>query len=385
MAAYLQKHGWPNAVASHGGKLEYELSLLGVPHHKIPLASKNPFTILFNALRLASLLRSSPFSIVHVRSRAPAWSTWLALQACFKKQDRPHLVSTFHGTYGANSAIKRLYNSVMLQGTVIANSAFIARHITATYHYPQQKITLAQRGVDLTRLEQENAGFSTSPWSHPVPAKGKSPAWKLLCVGRLTRWKGQHALLEAMAEVQKQEPGLQWELAFVGGADRKNAYVKELRALGRSLGLDKNILWLGSRSDILALNASADLAISPSLRPEAFGRATIEAMAMGTPVVATKLGGSLETVVEGKTGWLVDVAAPGEDVLTSTHPKIRADVPQVLAKSIIHALTDPARLATMGEEASRHVRQRFTSNKTCAAEMAAYEKALGITPAAIRI
>ncbi len=345
MARYIVAHGGVALVASAGGRLAAQLPC---PHITLPLNSKNPLTILANAWRLAQVIRSEKPDIIHARSRAPAWSAWLA---CCLTGMTARFITTFHGTYGAGNIFKRWYNSVMLKGRyVIANSQFIAAHIHAVYGVPTHRIVVAPRGVDDRFLASVSAKrVQQVRWELSVSARVPS----VLMTGRLTRWKGQHVLLKALAGVQD----IPWVVAFAGSSTQP-AYADELQTLAHTLGLDKRVRWLGQRADMPDLNAAATVAVSCSTSPEAFGRVAIEAMAVGTPVIATALGGSLETVLDGTTGWLV----PPHDV-------------SALARALRVALTmDIKRRTRMAKVAQTHVRTYFTAAACCAKEAAAYMK-----------
>jgi glycosyltransferase involved in cell wall biosynthesis len=192
----------------------------------------------------------------------------------------------------------------------------------------------------------------------------------ILMVGRITPWKGHELLLRALALLPK---GLSYKVAFVGNTNN-NLHADKMLALARELGLLGHVVFLGTRDDVPALMAAADMALSCSTRPEAFGRVAIEAMAMGVPVIATALGGSLETVKDGETGWLVQPASNTSSALT-----FEGFEPQALTEKIAEALRSPSRLVTMGQEARKHVLAHFTVEKCCQAEFEAYLK-LGPTP-----
>ena len=350
MARTIRARGGVSVVTSAGGRWADILEAEGIQHITLPLNSKNPLIMLWNVVRIWRVIQKYDIHIVHARSRAPAWSGWLACKLINCR--RVFFITTFHGTYGAGNVFKQWYNCVMLKGPlVIANSTFIARHIVGIYGYPADRVVVAERGVDTTVF---------SPDLYPLEAQAnirkelqvKGPTPLLLMVGRLTRWKGQSVLLEALATLKD----IPWVVAFAGTA-KNPSYLKELQTLAARLGLTERIRWLGARTDIPLLNIMADVALSCSVEPEAFGRAAIEAMAMETPIIASAHGGSLETVVDGQTGWLV----PAGDVVA-------------LAKALRKALASPQRLAAMGKVGRKRVLARFTSQHTCEAEWGAYER-----------
>ena len=142
-------------VVSVGGSQVHEIARAGGEHIELPLHSKNPVVIYKNILRLAALIERENVDLVHVRSRAPAWS---ALYAA-KRTKRP-LVTTFHGTYNTRNFIKRAYNSVMTKGErVIAISDFIAEHVHRLYGVPASRLRIIHRGVDLYRFNPANVSY----------------------------------------------------------------------------------------------------------------------------------------------------------------------------------------------------------------------------------
>lgn len=356
MALYIEKHGGRAVVASSGGAKVKILEENGIAHVRLPLAAKAPWRLLANAWRLAKVIRQYDVSLIHARSRAPAWSAWLA-----SRFTEIPFITTFHGTYGLGGGfLKRKYNSIMVRGPItIANSAFIKAHIIENYDVLAKNVIVATRGVDVERFDP--ALFDKNDRKtlrDELGVDAKTPL--LILVGRLTRWKGQDLLLKALAELQN----VPWVLALVGGPEKNGAFAAEIDRLSADLGLKDRVRLLGSRKDVPRLLNAADLALSTSVRPEAFGRVAIEAMAMEVPVVATGLGGSLETIVPGETGWLVAPDANG------------VIEPQLLAQTIGEALRKPERLARMGKTARAHVLAHFTAEQCCAAEMSAYQRVM---------
>ncbi len=225
LAAGLVAAGWTAIVASEGGPMVRELERAGASHVALPLASKNPLVIRANVARLATLIEGRGVDIVHARSRAPAWSAHYAALRTGR-----HFVTTFHSAYGSGSALKHRYNGVMAAGErVIAISNFVAGHVAAVYGVPQQRLRIVPRGVDLARFDP---GRVTPERLIPL-----MKAWRLsdgvpvvLLPGRLTRWKGQLVLIEAMARLNR--PEIQ---AVILGNGRER-YRRELGQRGRALG-----------------------------------------------------------------------------------------------------------------------------------------------------
>src|SRR5579864_1889888 len=134
-------------VASRGGRMAAELESRGGELVPLPVHSKNPLTILANRARLSALIRRERVSLVHVRSRAPAFSAFAAARAAGVP-----CLATYHGLYSSGNPLKRWYNSVMTRGALtIANSDFTARHIVAEHGLDAADVVAIPRGVDLAR------------------------------------------------------------------------------------------------------------------------------------------------------------------------------------------------------------------------------------------
>ena len=370
MAYYLKTQNWTALVASAGGPKAALLARGDISHIQLPLSSKMPWIIMWNAVRLAKVIHQSGVSLVHARSRAPAWSAWLAC----KMTGVPY-ITTFHGTYGlSGSKLKRFYNSIMVRGHyIIANSHFIERHIIENYNVTPSRIIVAPRGI-MPEIWNPALFDTTSQKAVQDELAVPNDSPLLLMAGRITRWKGHDLVLEALGQLTD----LPWTLAIAGGADKDSTYADHLKARAEVLGIEGRIRWLGSRSDLPRLLSASQLAISGSTRPEAFGRVAIEAMAMGVPVVATGLGGSLETIVDDETGWLVMPESQNRDSKEMTFGEFR---PQAMAEKLRNALQNPRQLASMGHAARARVLSKYTVEACCSMELLAYKLTLKIKEA----
>ena len=348
MAGHLGERGLPNWIASAGGPLVAAAEAAGARHVTLPVGKKSPFSAVSAARAVARLVDAESIDIIHARSRVPAW---VGLLACRLARRPVRFVTTFHGVYSHGNALKRFYNSAMLRvPLVIANSQFIRDHITKVYGFPPARVVVAPRGVEPDLFDPAAIPAETrAVLRDELGVTEHGPL--VVMVGRVTRWKGHAVLLEAAARLDR--PDLR--LAFVGGGSE--ALVAELQRDMARLGLDDRVIFTGSRRDIPAVLAAADLAVSASTDPEAFGRAAIEAQAMGTPVIATDHGGSRETVLPGITGWLVP---PGDAT--------------ALAAALEDALSDPERLKAMGANGRAHVLANFTTRQMLEKEFSAYER-----------
>lgn len=296
IAAALSAEGGTSWVFSEGGRMADELSTLGGVLVKRAAATKNPARIIAHGFAIAALARSHAIDIIHARSRAPAWSGLIAA----KLTGLPY-VTTFHGFYGAQNSLKRLYNSVMIRGDrVIAGSQFMACHIHDTYHCPHDRIALIPRGIDTDRFDPARIDAQAV---HALRQKwGVSPAQKVILLpGRLTRWKGQGLLLDAVARLN--DPAL--FTVMVGDPQGREGYVSELKTQIDRLGLANAVHIAGHVNDMPTAYQAADIIVSASTDAEAFGRVPVEAMAMGKPIVAADHGGASETLrgVAGQTAF----------------------------------------------------------------------------------
>jgi glycosyltransferase involved in cell wall biosynthesis len=312
-------------VASAGGRLTEELLATGAQHVEMPLDSKNPLTIFGNAKRLARLIRQERVDLVHARSRAPAWSALLA-----HRRTGVPWVTTYHGIYSETGATKRLYNSVMARSDrVIANSRYTADLIAERYGTDADRITVIYRGTDLDRFRRDRIGQERlealrRQWN--VRAENRI----VLNMARLTSWKGQEVLIEAICSEPLKANGD--ALFILAGDDQgRSGYRQHLQEMIDQRQAGERIRLVGHCEDVAAAFALADISVVASTSPEAFGRAAVESQALGVPVVVTALGAVPETVLappqvepEKRTGWHVPPDDPG-----------------ALASAIGHALSLP--------------------------------------------
>lgn len=291
MLAWVERHPDMLWVASAGGALTKR-----VQHHiPLPLATKNPWKMWLNAKRLAIVIREHNISLVHVRSRAPAWSV---MWAC-KRVGIPW-ITTYHGLYNAENAIKKWYNSIMTRGeTVIAISDWIAKHIKK--QYPKAHVTTIHEGIDTLRFCPPWDDTWRKHWRKELNIADSQKV--VLLPGRLTRWKGQHVLLEAARVLDNR-----WVIVLLGDA-QKDSYAKELAQIAATLPV--RVIFLPGCDDVRLPYAGADVVVSCSTDPEAFGRVTAEVLAMERPYIGTNHGGTVELTQNGKFGCLV---APGDAI-----------------------------------------------------------------------
>lgn len=360
LARAIVREGGAALVASAGGRLSSDIERAGGEIIELPVHSKNPFTIWRNGGRLARLIRKRGVALIHAHSRAPAWSALLAARATGAV-----FVTTYHGAYSAGGPVKRFYNSSMVRSDcVIANSRFTAEAIARTYPIARNRLRIIPPGADLAlfdpgKINPERIARLANEWG----AAGRGAGFRVLHPARLTDWKGQRIAIEAAALLKKRAlsghaPGL--TLVLCGGAQGQERYEQTLRALIDERGVRDMVHLVGDCADMAAAYGWADIVVTPSTRPEAFGRAAVEAGAMGKPVIASAHGGALETVVDGESGLLVE---PGN--------------PVALADAIdrMRAMPEEER-EIMGENGRARATSIYSSAAMCEATLRAYKDLL---------
>ena len=356
VARALVAAGVPNAVASAGGRLVHALDELGVEHVRLPLDRKNPVSLWGCARGLAEYCRAEDVTLMHVRSRAPAWAVKWASGMCGVKW-----ISTFHGVYGTSPRLLKIpYNRVMLQGErTIAVSDYVRRHILETYG-----------GVDPDRIVRIHRGAETAVFRPDAVPREDAEAKKtrqygferdfpvITIPGRLTRWKGQEVFLEALSMMRNHRYGV----LILGSDQGRVAYSDHLRTMAGRLPDETRVVFRSHTSEMPAVYALSDIVVNASsAQPEAFGRTVPEAQASGCLVLATAHGGACETVRDGETGFLVP---PGD------------------AKAMAEKLDEMLEMseeakARMRAAAVESVRANFSTAKMCERTLALYRELHG--------
>ncbi len=350
IASELQKRGIENYVASAGGRMEHILERLKVQHFTLPLKTKNILKMYINSWRLSSLIKKHGITVVHARSRAPAWSAYWAAKRC-----GVHFVTTFHGTYGLGPwGIKKIYNKIMTYGErVIAISNHIKEHIIKNYGTDEQKIRLIARCVNM-----ENFNVETTSAERLIKflEENQIPEEKPLItlIGRLTNWKGQKLLIEALSKIKDKD----FHCILIGDDQGRTKYSEELREMINKFGMDDRYTFVRHVSDVPAAMMVSDIVLSTSIEPEAFGRIAIEGQAMGRVVIASNIGGSKETVIDGVTGRLFE-SGNADD----------------LAEKISWALQlSTEEREKIGAAAIKNVKEHFTKQIMCDKTIKVYEE-----------
>lgn len=354
IAKALKKDGFIPIVVSKGGVLVYQLREAGITHIELAVNTKNPFKISSNVKKLVKIIEENKVDIVHVRSRAPMWSAYFAC-----KETKTKLVSTVHGTYSLNLGswkifpLKRIYNEIMLKADrVIVVSNFIKSYLLENYRGSfSDKITVIQRGADLNYFNAAAASNSRiieliKNWHLPEDKK------IILMPARFTSWKGHEFLIQALTKVKHD-----FFCVMVGSDHGHKKFRKKVEHSIIKNNLAEKVRIVGLCKDMQTAYAVSHLVVCPSIRPEAFGRVSIEAQSSEKIIIATKIGGSLDTIVDGKTGFLVDVndsatfAALIDRVLEM--PKSEADA--------------------FGKAARRNIEENFSNEKMCRLTIETYK------------
>lgn len=338
IAAEIVKAGAKAIVVSNGGNRAHEVTRAGGEHISMPVHSKNPLVMLKNASRLEALIKEHHVDIVHARSRAPAWSCAKACKATDTK-----FMTTCHAPYNFENSAKKFYNSSIMRGErIIAISGYVANYIKKHYHVSDEKIRIIHRGIALekfhpTSVTPERMIRLSNEWRLPDGAP------VVMLPGRLTRWKGHHVLIDAMAEIARKDVFC----VLIGSDQGRTGYREELEAAIKDKQLEGQVRIVDHCQDMPAAYMLSTVVVSASTDPEGFGRIPVEAQAMGRPIVATDHGGAQETVKRGETGWLVE---PGDS--------------HALAKAISEALAlDPRQRAILATRCMTHIAEHFTREK----------------------
>ena len=356
IAHYLFENNCSSFLITNGGPLTKFINKKKVKYIRLPVNSKNPIIMLLNAILISVIVFFYNIDIIHARSRAPAWSCFLASKITRKK-----FVTTFHGTYNFKSKIKKFYNSIMLRSDlVIAGSNFIFSHIKENYkeylNY-SKKFLVIFRGINIdyfdastTFTEDEDKLFKS--WNLEVEKK------TILLPGRITEWKGHEMFIEAMNKINIQLGHKSFKAVILGSDQGRDLYKKKLIRLVEQYRMNDQIKFVDHCENMPLAYKISDLIVSTSIEPEAFGRIAVEAQSMEKPIIASNLGGSKETIVNNKTGILFD-AGDSDD----------------LSKKIIEFFNfDKSTIEQMGKEGRKNVSAKFNVEKMCFSTYSEYKK-----------
>ncbi len=356
LAHYLHEQDCKSYIVTSGGELIKYIDKKKVKLIKLPVQSKNPLIILINSIALTLLILFLNISIVHARSRAPAWSCYIATKITRRK-----FVTTFHGTYNFKNSIKKFYNSIMVKSDVlIAGSNFIFSHISENYQKflnSKKKFLVIFRGIN---TEYFNSDIIKKKDIDKLKATWKIEDNKkiILLPGRLTAWKGQEMFIEAINLFKQSNPELDFVAVILGDDQGRTVFRKKLERLVEQFNLTQNIKFVDNCKVMPVAYYISDVIVSSSIEPEAFGRVSVEAQAMKKPIIASNIGGSKETVIDNKTGLLFE----------SGNPKSLCDKLNEIIK------LDTLTLDLMGREGRKNVINRFNIEKMCLNTYSEYKK-----------
>ena len=358
IAHYLAEKECGSYIATSGGELLKFVKKNRVGIFKIPVHSKNPILIFLNAIFLSFFILTKKINIVHARSRAPAWSCYLACLLTNRA-----FVTTFHGTYNFNNKLKKFYNSVMLRSNLtIAGSNFIFSHINENYNEylnKKKKLRVIFRGINIDYFSQKNISVLKQE-KLKMEWGLEQNKFTILMPGRLTSWKGQEKLIESLNILIEDYNITNFQAILLGSDQGRKVYTKKLHSLVERYSLTKKVKFIENCKEMPLAYSLADVVVSASIEPEAFGRVAVESQAMGKPIIASNLGGSKETVLNKKTGFLY-----------------KHDDPRELAKNLNTVIQlNQEELKFIGNEGRKNITRKFDIEVMCDSNLREYKKLL---------
>ena len=347
------KNGWKSVVISSGGLLSNQLRRIGATVHEVPVHRKNPFFWGSARRQVRRILQQEGADIVHVRSRAPAW---IALPAANSLGIAT--VSTVHSKFAPANIFKKIYNGKMLKADrVIAISHFVENEIFT--HYGKNgiadKLSVIHRGVDVEMFDPQ--AVSQQRIITEADRLGLPDDKSIIMLpARATSWKGHEILIQALARLPNKEA----IVMLLGIEDGPPTFAEKLRTMAVRYGLGSRVRISAGSRDMPAALMLADVVAMPSIKPEPFGRIAIEALAMGRPIVAFRHGGAIESINEGRTGWLADPLSIDS-----------------LADALQTALSlTPRKRRALAKDAREQMIEQFSKDKMCERTLAIYKSLL---------
>ena len=356
LAHYLPEKNCASYIVTSGGKLLKYVKNKKVKVIRLPVQTKNPILMLFNSLILIIIILIFNISIVHARSRAPAWSCLLATKITRRK-----FVTTFHGTYNFKSSLKKFYNSVMVRSDVIiAGSNFIFNHIKENYSkylLPEKRFLVIFRGINTEYYNSNKVKYSdVELFKKKFNIDHDSKI--ILLPGRLTSWKGQEMFLESLKKFKQNFSQIKFKAIILGDDQGRKIYKKKLSRLVEQYRLIDDVIFIDHMESMPLAYKISTVVVSSSIEPEAFGRVSVEAQSMGKPIIASNIGGSRETIINDKTGFLFEAGNAN---------KLSEKLSEILNLS---ELT----LSGIGSEGRKNVIAKFDIEKMCFSTYSEYKK-----------
>ena len=358
LAHYLYENNCKSYIVTSGGPLLKFINKKKVKIIRLPVQSKNPILIFLNSILLTMIILFLNIKIVHARSRAPAWSCLIATKITRRK-----FVTTFHGTYNFKNDFKKWYNSVMVRShLIIAGSNFIFSHIKENYSKylsDNKKFLVIFRGINTDyfnpkKIKDSDKNLLKKRWSIDNDKK------IILLPGRLTEWKGHEMFIEAISNLKKNSPTLEFVAIILGSDQGRKIYKKKLIRMVEQHRLNSNILFIEHLDLMPIAYEISNVVVSSSIEPEAFGRVSVEAQSMEKPIIASNIGGSKETIINDKTGFLFEAG---------DSKKLSEKLDEVLNLSEVT-------LNGIGAEGRKNVIIKFNVEKMCNNTYSEYKKLL---------
>ena len=358
IAHYLAEQDCKSYIATSGGELLKYVKKNKVKIFRLPVHSKNPIMIFLNAILLSLIILIKKINIVHARSRAPAWSCYFACLIT-----NTNFVTTFHGTYNFKNKFKKFYNSIMLKSKlIIAGSNFIFGHISDNYNEyldKKKKLRVIFRGINVDYFNPKNISI--------LKQEKLKKEWNIdtnrftiLMPGRLTYWKGQEKFIESLNILIEDYNVENFQAILLGSDQGRKVYSKKLHSLVERYSLTKKVKFISHCKEMPLAYSLADVVVSASIEPEAFGRVAVESQSMCKPIIASNIGGSKETVLNKKSGFLY-----------------KHDDPRELAKNLNTVIQlSQEELKLMGNEGRKNITKKFDIEVMCDSNLREYKKLL---------
>ncbi len=360
LAHFLAEKDCKSYIVTSGGPLLKFIRKDKVKVIRLPVQSKNPILILLNFIALSLIILFLKINIVHARSRAPAWSCFFACIITGRK-----FITTFHGTYNFSNSIKKFYNSIMVRShVVIAGSNFIFDHINKNYKNllkSGKRVLVIFRGINTEYFSNSSvSNEQINKLSNNLSLNTNS--FKILLPGRITRWKGQEMFIRSLYLLKTKYKKDNFQGIIIGNHQGRKVYFKKLISMTEKYDLKKNIYFVSALRDMPSIYYLTDVVVSASIKPEAFGRVAVEAQAMQKIILASNFGGSKETIIDGKTGFLFKNGSS-----------------ESLAKHLNNVMEmDKDKLQSIGNEGRKNVLLKFDVEKMCQSTFTEYKKLLNI-------
>ena len=356
IAHYLAEQNCKSYIITSGGPLLKFIRTDKVKVIRLPVHSKNPILILLNTILISFIIIFLKIDIVHARSRAPAWSCFFSCLIT-----RVKFVTTFHGIYNFSNSLKKFYNSIMVRSNlIIAGSNFVFNHIHKNYGNlieKKKRLLVIFRGINTEYFDNSNI-TSDKVKNFYSSIKISSENFKILLPGRLTRWKGQEMFIEALGILKNKYNKENFQAIILGSHQGRKVYFKKLISLVEKHKLKDKFFFLQHVKEMPVVYYISDVVVSASIEPEAFGRISVEAQSMRRPILASNHGGSTETIVNGKSGFLFN-----------------NNNSESLAENLNNLMEmDKDKLQSIGNEGRKNILKKFDVEQMCYSTFLEYKK-----------